>query len=80
MKISESRRLRGEKKARARQDHQDQQNSRHEKKFCEFVDAIAKGEPGNLDFTRLDLVLRQAGKTTDDLQAAVEERKKELAD
>ena len=81
MKISENRRLRGEKKAMARHDHQARQNSRHEKKFWEYAKTIAEGEDaaGKIDFAKLDVVLKQAGKTTDDLQAAVEEVRKELS-
>ena len=82
MKISENRRLRGEKKAMARHDHQARQNSRHEKKFWEYARAIAEGEAGaaKIDFAKLDIVLKQAGKTTEELQAAVEEMRKELSD
>lgn len=79
MKISENRRLRGEKKALARHAHQERQNSRHEKKFWEFASAIAEGEAGasKIDLTKLPLVLQQAGKTQEDLMAAVEEIRKE---
>ncbi|MGE0145583.1 MAG: hypothetical protein AB7I19_20280 [Planctomycetota bacterium] len=81
MKISENRRLRGEKKALARQDHMDQQNSRYEKRFLEYARAIAEGEASahKIDFTKLELVLRQAGKTTEDLQAQVVAYRKEIA-
>jgi hypothetical protein len=80
MKISENRRLRGEKKALARQAHLERQNSRHEKKFWEYARAIAQGETaaGKVDFTKLETVLKQAGKTTEDLQQAVEEVRQEL--
>ncbi|MBK8976271.1 MAG: hypothetical protein IPM29_10105 [Planctomycetes bacterium] len=74
MKISENRRLRGEKKAMARHEHQQFQNSRHEKKFYEFARLIAQGESaaGRIDFTQQDTILKQAGKTVADLQEAVE--------
>ncbi|MBI5851721.1 MAG: hypothetical protein HZB39_11950 [Planctomycetes bacterium] len=81
MKISENRRLRGEKKALARHEHQETQNSRFEKRYLEYARAIAEGETsaGKIDFTKLELVLKQAGKTTNDLQAKVAEIRKELA-
>ena len=82
MKISENRRLRGEKKALARHEHQAKQNTRFEKKFIEYARAIAKGESGNskLDFTKLDTVLKQAGRTTEDLQEMVTQIRKEIAE
>jgi hypothetical protein len=82
MKISENRRLRGEKKALARQAHQDKQNSRFEKKFLEFARAIAEGEAGaaKIDFSKLDTVLKQAGRTPEELQETVAEIRKELAE
>lgn len=82
MKISENRRLRGEKKALARHDHQAKQNSRFEKKFLEYARAIAEGESSahKIDFTKLDTVLKQAGKTPEDLQETVAEIRKEIAE
>ena len=82
MKISENRRLRGEKKAMARHEHMERQNDRHEKKFWEYARAIASGEAGagKIDFTKLELVLKQAGKTSEDLQQAVAEAREELKD
>ncbi len=81
MKISENRRLRGEKKALARHDHLETQNSRFEKKFLEYARAIAEGEGSaqKIDFTKLELVLKQAGKTTSDLQVLVTQYRKEIA-
>ena len=81
MKISENRRLRGEKKAMARHDHQAKQNSRFEKKFVEYARAIAEGESAKnkIDFTKLDTVLKQAGKTPDDLQEMVSQIRDEIA-
>lgn len=81
MKISENRRLRGERKALARHDHLDKQNSRFEKRFLEYARAIAEGEGSatKIDFTKIELVLRQAGHSTEDLQAKVEEIRKEIA-
>lgn len=75
MKISETRRLRGEKKAKARQDHQSKQNERFEKKFYALAEAIAKGdqEAAKDDLAKMDIILRQAGKTTDDLNALIAE-------
>ena len=80
MKISENRRLRGEKKAMARHEHMERQNSRHEKKFWEYARAIAQGESAKVDFSKLELVLKQAGKTSEDLQQAVAEAREELKD
>lgn len=81
MKISENRRLRGEKKAMARHEHQAKQNSRFEKKFLEYARAIAEGESAKnkIDFTKLETVLKQAGKTTEDLQEMVSQIREELA-
>ncbi|MFO1054320.1 MAG: hypothetical protein U1F36_19040 [Planctomycetota bacterium] len=81
MKISENRRLRGEKKALARHDHLEQQNSRFEKRFLEYARAIAEGGNSStkLDLTKMDLVLRQAGKTMADLQTKIAEYRKEIA-
>ena len=75
MKISETRRLRGEKKAKARQDHQSKQNQRYEKKFYALAEAIAKGdeEAARDDLARVDVILRQAGKTPEDLQKLIAE-------
>ena len=82
MKISENRRLRGEKKALARQAHQDKQNSRFEKKFLEYARAIAEGEAGagKIDFSKLETVLKQAGRRPEDLQETVAEIRRELAE
>jgi len=79
MKISENRRLRGEKKALARQAHQDLQNSRFQKKYLELAKAIADGESAaaKVDFSKTDIILRQAGKTPEDLQKLVEELRAE---
>ena len=79
MKISENRRLRGEKKAMARRAHQERQNSRHEKKFYELASAIAEGESASkkIDFTKMELILQQAGKTPEDLQKLVQELRQE---
>ena len=81
MKISENRRLRGEKKALARHEHQAKQNSRFEKKFLEYARAIAEGEASahKIDFTKLETVLKQAGKTTEDLQEMVAQIRDEIA-
>ena len=69
MKISENRRLRGEKKALARQDHQTKQNTRFEKKYVALATAIAKGDEAAAakDLAKMDVILKQAGKTTEDL-------------
>ncbi|MGA0871007.1 MAG: hypothetical protein ACO3UM_18925, partial [Planctomycetota bacterium] len=65
-----------------RQAHQDKQNSRFEKKFLEFARAIAEGEAGaaKIDFSKLDTVLKQAGRTPEELQETVAEIRKELAE
>ena len=80
MKISENRRLRGEKKALARHAHQERQNSRHEKKFMEAAEAIASGDSSKFDITKLPLLLQQAGRTQEELQAEVDRIRKELKD
>lgn len=80
MKISENRRLRGEKKAIARQEHQTKQNSRFEKKFLEYARAIAEGQASaaKIDFKLLETVLKQAGRTTEDLQEMVTQIREEI--
>ena len=80
MKISENRRLRGEKKALKRHAHQERQNSGQEKKFWELARAIAEGEnaKNKIDFTQTEKILKQASKTPEDLQEAVEECRLEI--
>ena len=82
MKISENRRLRGEKKAMARHEHQEKQNSRFEKKFLEYARAIAEGDEGKskIDFSKLDTVLKQAGRTPEELQEMVTQFREEIAE
>ncbi len=81
MKISENRRLRGEKKALARHDHQARMMSGAEKKFFQLASAIADGPEAaaKLDLSKTDLILKKAGKTTADLQELVEELRAESA-
>ena len=81
MKISESARLRGEKKAMARHSHQARMNSGAEKKFFELAAAIADGPAAaaKLDLSKTDVILKKAGKTAEDLQELVEELRAESA-
>lgn len=82
MKISENRRKRGEKKAMARQDHQSKQNSRFEKKYVALAEAVASGdeEAAKEMFARMDVILKQAGKTPEDFQELVTELRKQAKD
>ncbi len=80
MKISENRRKRGEKKALKRHDHQASQNSRFEKKYVALAEAIARGdeEAAKEGFAKMETILKQAGKTPEDLQKLIHDLKEEM--
>ncbi len=75
MKISESRRLRGEKKSKARQQHHKDQVSGSEGKYREMASLLALGGEAatKLDITRIDKLLKATGHTTEELQTLVNE-------
>ena len=75
MKISESRRLRGEKKSKARQQHHMDQATGSEGKYREMASLLAEGGEGaaKLDLARIDKLLKATGHTTEELQALVDE-------
>jgi len=82
MKISESRRLRGEKKSKARQQHHMDQNTGAEGKYREMAKQLAEGgeAAAKLDVTRIDKLLKAAGHNSEELQELVNEFRKEIKD
>ncbi len=81
MKISENRRMRVEKKSKARHAHQERQNSRFSGKFETVAQAIAAGGKAaqKLDFAEVEKILNAAGKNGEDLAKRVDEIRAEQA-
>ncbi len=80
MKISESRRLRGEKKSKARQQHHMDQNTGAEGKYREMARILAEGgeAASKLDISRIEKLLKSTGHTSEELQELVNEFRKEI--
>ncbi len=75
MKISENRRLRCEKKSRARHVEQHGQASRAEIKYMNLAKAMAEGgaAAAKIDLKGVEKILKSAGHTAQDLQVLVDE-------
>ncbi len=73
MKISENRRLRCEKKSRARHVEQHGQASRAEVKYQNLAKAMAEGgaAAAKIDLKGIAKILQSAGHSSEDLQALV---------
>ncbi|MHC5066488.1 MAG: hypothetical protein ACYTG5_21240 [Planctomycetota bacterium] len=80
MKISESRRLRGEKKSKARQQHHMDQNTGAEGKYRDMAKVLAEGgeAAAKLDIARIEKLLKATGHSSEELQELVNEFREEI--
>lgn len=80
MKISENRRLRDEKKSMSVHHHRSDQASKQETKFQDLARAMATGDTAKLDVEKIQKILRTSGRSSEDLQKAVEDWRAKLKD